>query len=220
MPTAQEIQQLQGTRLKETAPWESYASEMNGPAMNPELAAAVAEYSQKHYEETKVSSETQEELCRLHEENTALSREYQWLTPEEYADYEARIGRVMSHAEFITLLRKAKVNCFYRQHIHADKAVLWYSPNALTAPEIGCWVQLGQMPELSIMNFDNKGVPLAERRRGWRTCLLQLILKGIITEATANATFGHPRQDQAFNRYNTTLYEWRKRKWEELNGVE
>jgi predicted molibdopterin-dependent oxidoreductase YjgC len=59
------------------------------------------------------------------------------------------------------------------------------------------------------MNFDDHGVPLAERRRGWRTVLLQAILKGVITEEKANKEFGKPRQDAAFDRYNGLLKAFR-----------
>jgi hypothetical protein len=65
------------------------------------------------------------------------------------------------------------------------------------------------MPELSIMNFDEHGVPLAERMRGWRTCLLQLILKSAITEEKADEIFGSPKTTAAFHRYNSTLQGFR-----------
>jgi hypothetical protein len=58
MPTQQEIQKSQGTRLSETAPWESYDSELGVP-MSPELAVEVAEYAQKRYQDAPISSETQ-----------------------------------------------------------------------------------------------------------------------------------------------------------------
>jgi hypothetical protein len=70
-------------------------------------------------------------------------------------------------------------------------------------------VQIGQMPELSIMNFDDHGVPTNERRRGWRTCLLQMILKGLISEEKANEVFGKPKTIQAFHRYNAMLLAFR-----------
>jgi hypothetical protein len=78
-------------------------------------------------------------------------------------------------------------------------------------PEVGCWVQQGVMPELSIMRFDERGIPLDERRRGWRTAILQLILKNLITETKAIQVFGRPKTTKAFSRYNAMLYEWRKR---------
>ena len=115
----------------------------------------------------------------------------------------------MDHAEFITLLRNAGVSCWYTTHPHADKVTLLYRLNGFEKPEVACWAQYGKMPELSIMNFDKYGAPLAERRRGWRTMLLQIILKGILTEATAHKVFGKPRQDKAFTRYNTLLQAFR-----------
>jgi len=208
-PTAQDIQKTQGTRLSETAPWETYDSELSGPKMSPELAAQVAAYAEKRYQDAPVSSEAQEVLAENREINQEIAKQYQWLDPKDYADVEARIGKVMTHAEFITKLRQAGVTCFYRQHPHPDKATLLYIPNGFGDPEVACWAQLGQMPELSIMNFDQYGAPLAERRRGWRTCLLQIILKGIITEETANRIFGNPRNDAAFARYNSTLQAFR-----------
>jgi hypothetical protein len=200
----------QGTRLSEKAPWETYEQEMEA-RMSPEMASAVAEYAERRYESDNTSSENKEELHRQREINDELSKEYQWLSPDEYADAGARIGKVMSHAEFITALRSAGVCCHYRQHPHADKAVLYVSKHGCDMPEVACWVQVGQMPELSIMRFDDHGVPLNERRRGWRTALLQLILKGIISEETARRVFGRPKETEQYHRYNATVQSFRNR---------
>jgi hypothetical protein len=209
MPSQAEIQKTQGTRLNtEKGPWETYDSEFE-QEMSEELSAQVAEYASKRYADAPLSSESQEVLAEEKERNDEIASQYQWLKPEEYKDLEARIGKVMTHAEFITKLRKAGVTCHYTQHPHVDKAVLHYQKDALSPSEIVGWAQKGQMPELSIMNFDDHGVPLAERRRGWRTVLLQAILKGVITEEKANKEFGKPRQDAAFDRYNGLLKAFR-----------
>lgn len=215
-PTPQEIQATQGTRLSEIAPWESYDRELTGQRVSPELAAEIAEYAKKRYQDAPVDSQTQEILAENREINQGIAREYQWANPEEYANQEERIGRVIHSSELITLLRKAGITCFYRQHPHPDKATLLVSIKGKPL-EAGCWVQLGHMPELSIMNFDEYGAPLAEKRRGWRTVLLQLILKGVITEEKANLMFGKPKINQAYARYNSTLQGWRQRDkgWEE-----
>lgn len=189
------------------APWETYGEELE-EKLDPELAAAVAAYAETRYDEVQSSNQTKEELHRQKELNEELAKEYQWLTPQEYADHYQRIGTVLTHAQFITKLRDAKIDCWYTQHPHADKAVLLVSKNGRPR-EVACWVQQGQMPELSIMRFDDHGVPLNEKRRGWRTCLLQLILKGIIAEETANQTFGKPKQTEAFHRYNSLLQAFR-----------
>ena len=209
MPTAQEIQATQGTRLSTENPWDSYSNELTGPSMTPELAAEVAAYAEKRYTDAPVSSQTQEVLAESREINEEIAKQYQWLQPGDYADVEARIGKVMDHAELITKLRSIGIVCHYKQHPHPDKVVLYWQPKGVQDAEVACWAQYGKMPELSIMNFDQHGAPLAERRRGWRTCALQIILKGIITEEQADKLFGKPRQDAAYARYNSTLQSFR-----------
>lgn len=208
MPTAQEIQAQQGTRLSETNPWDSYAAEI-GSSVSPDMAAAVAEYATKRYSDGPSSSQAQEELAMRKEFNNEVAREYQWATPDEYQNVEERIGKILHSSEFITLLRKAGLQCHYVQHFHVDKVILVVVKNGNL--ENVCWVQKGFMPELSILNFDDHGVPLAERRRGWRTVILQMTLKGVITEDLANKTFGKPKLTAAFGRYSATLQGFRNR---------
>lgn len=200
---------MSGTYSSDVAPWMTYADEMT-QRVPKDMAEEIEEYSKHRYDEGKASQQTLEELAFQRECNTEIGKEYQWLHPGEYADVEQRIGTTMTHGEFITRLRKLGILCWYTQHPQIQKAVLMVQGLA-KPPEVACWVQQGVMPELSIMRFDQYGVPLDERRRGWRTCLLQLILKGIVSEKQAVKTFGRPKQTEAFNRYNSTLFEWRKR---------
>jgi hypothetical protein len=211
----QEIQAQQGTRLSDTPPWMSYDRELD-QKLSPRLAEAVEEYAQHHHEESN-SSQAKEELHRQRELNAQVAKEYQWLTPEQYADVEARIGRVLDYGEFISKLRKlgwdANAMFWYREHPHRDKLTLLHGNYFGTEdPKVACWVQYGYMPEFSIMRFDEHGVPLDERRRGWRTCLLQLILKGILTEDLVDREFGKAT-GPASERYNSTLYAWRKQRF-------
>lgn len=208
-PTQEQILQRQGTRLSDKNPWDTYAAEMD-TKMSKELASAVAEYAERSYEAGETSNQTKEEYCYQKEMNDEISEQYQWLTPDEYADVDQRTGRVMHSSTFITELRKAGITCFYTEHPQPQKATLMISrQNGLMPAEVACWVQVGFMPELSIMRFDEHGVPLDERRRGWRTCLLQLILKSVITEEKANEIFGKPKQTAAFARYNGLLQSFR-----------
>ena len=210
MPTAQDVLKTQGTRLSDVSPWDSYDSELLGTPMTPQLAAQVADYATKHHQDAKVSAQAQEVLAENREINSGIASQYAWVTPEEYANQEERVGRVMHSSELITLLRKAGVSCWYRQHPHPDKATLLVSING-SPLQVGAWVQLGNMPELSMFNFDNYGAPLAEKRRGWRTVTLQLILKGALKEEKADQFFGKPKITQAYSRYNMILQGWRQR---------
>lgn len=200
--------QLTGTHTQDANPWDSYAGEM-AVKMSKEMEDAVAQYAERVYESDKSSSENKEELHRQKEMSDDLAEEYQWITPREYADAGARVGTVMTHAEFITKLRKAGLNCWYTQHPQPQKATLLVQKMSTLPPVVACWVQIGQMPELSMMRFDDHGVPLDERRRGWRTPLLQLILKGYLTEEKANEVFGRPKVTEQFHRYNSTLQAFR-----------
>lgn len=206
-----EIHDTQGTRLSSKAPWETYDAEM-GVKESAQLEAEIADYSSRRHE--KSSSQNEEELCRQREFANESAKEYQFIKPGEYADEGPRVGRVMSHAEFINTLRKAGIRCWYRQHPQHDKVTLLCSKSSVQEPEVACWVQFGQMPEYSFMNFDEHGVPLAEKRRGWRTCLLQMILKGFISEQYAKKVFGEAR-GPASSRFNSTLYAWRQKQFEE-----
>lgn len=200
----------QGTRLDSRNPWDTYDDELLDQSLSAELEEEIAEYAKNRWDpDGPVDPETADNLAMMREMNTEAAQEYAWATPDEYQDVKARIGKVMHSSEFIQTLRKAGVDCFYRQHPHADKAVLYIVTKG--TEEKACWVQQGNMPELSILKFDSHGVPLDERMRGWRTCLLQLILAEYITEEKVNRYFGFPKLTAAFSRYNSTLYAFRNR---------
>jgi hypothetical protein len=213
MPTAQEIQSTQGTRLSEAPPWETYAKEMD-QKVSPALAEAITEYSKRQHD-VKPSSQNVDELARQKELNQGVAQQYQWLDPAEY-EYEApRVGRVLHSSQFITKLRANGIACWYRDHPHADKLVLVYTGHDGNLA-VGCWAANGYMPEYEFVRFDERGVVLDTKRRGWRTCLLQLIMKGVITEEKANKAFGRAT-GPASARYLSTLFSFRSRDkgWEQ-----
>lgn len=203
--TPEEIAKAQGTRASTDAPWETYDQEID--INDPVLLEAIAEYEQR-VSDAEASSETKEEYARVRQASEEAAKEYQWVTPEEYANEGDRIGRVMHSAVFIHKLRDAGVKCWYRHHPQPKKVTLIVQQYNL-APEVGCWCQLGFAPELSVMRFDDHGVPTAEKYRGWRTSLLQLILKGTISQQKAEEVFGKPPLTSAFHRYNATLQRFR-----------
>lgn len=189
-----------------TSWWGDYDAEIT-PEQDPALVEAMAEYAGR-VSDAEASSQTKEELARQKEISEDVAAEYRWLSPEEYKDEHERIGSIMHSSVFITLLQKAGVNCWYRNHPQPGKVTLIVQRLGLE-PEVACWCQQGYAPELSVMRFDEHGVPLAEKYRGWRTSLLQLILKGIIKEKVANKVFGAPKTTPAFARYNLTLQHFR-----------
>ena len=188
--TPEQIQAMQGTRKSEKAPWETYNDQMT-ERLDPELEAAIAEFA-SHDPHGHTDSQTQEELCRVKEENDNLARDYQWLNPGEYEDEKARIGRIMHSSELIKkLTEECNMSAVYRPHPQPKRVTLLVDPTlGIQGMQVACWVQFGYMPEYSICNFDDHGVVLQEAYRGWRTVLLQLLVKHMIDEETINRVFG------------------------------
>lgn len=184
--------------MKDTrAPWETYADEVVGKD-SAEMEAAVAEYARNRHE--KSSAQTLEELARWKEGNAEIAKEYQWVHPSEYADRGPRIGKILHSSKLISILRaKCGLKCWFRAHPEAQKVTLLILEKGKR--QVGCWAQMGYCPEFSIMNFDEHGVPLQEAFRGWRTVLMQLALKGVLSERKINEVFG-PARGPASTRYN------------------
>lgn len=201
-----EMQKLQGTRNSDVPPWMSYAASLE-EKLDPQLEDAIKRYEENRYEST--SSQNQEELARQKELNAEIAKQYQFLHPEEYQDEGPRIGKIMHSSVFINKLRKeCNLECWYRQHPQPRKITLIVRRKEGLDPEVACWAQEGFMPEYSIVRFDEHNVPLDEKFRGWRTCLLQIIIKGIVSEEKAHAVFGKA-YGPVSNRYNSTLYGFR-----------
>ena len=207
-PNPDVVASRQGTRNKDVAPWETYMAEQQ---LSPEQEAAVAEYAANVHNDS--SNQTKEELHRWQEGNAEVAKEYQFVAPDEYNNADERMGRVLHSSEFINILRdQIGIKCWYRSHPHPDKLTLLIQKGFGTQEaEVACWVQLGFMPELSIMRFDDHGVPLNESHRGYRTCLLQMLLKGLVTEEQIIRYFGPAKMTPAWGRYNTTVHSWRNR---------
>lgn len=189
------------------ARWESYADEVVG-ADTPEMQAAVDEYA-KHRYEGKSSTETEEKLAELREENTAMVSEYRWLHLSEYANEGPRIGRIIHSSKFITILRKELgLHCWYTAHPLPGRLTLLVSRNGSQPREVGCWLQGGFMTEYSVANFDSHDLPTNEKYRGYRTVLMQLALKGFLLEKDIRRVFG-PARGPAQSRYNIFMFSLR-----------
>lgn len=192
---------------EQKARWESYADEVVG-SDTPEMQAAVDEYA-KHRYEGKSSTETEEKLAELKEENAAMVSEYRWLQPSEYADAGPRMGKIIHSSKLITILRKeCGLHCWYTTHPLPGRLTLLVSKNGSQPREVGCWLAGGFMPEYSIMAFDDHGLPTSERYRGWRTVLMQLAIKGFLQQKDINRVFG-PAKGPAQSRYNTFMFSLR-----------
>jgi len=128
--TADEIAAVQGTRKQEAQPWETYDESFN-ERLGASLEAAIEEYSKVDRVESK-DSQTLETLAEQKELADAASREYQFVTPDEYEDRGARIGRIIHSSHFIEILQQnCGLTCWYRNILNLVRSrSLWIERTA------------------------------------------------------------------------------------------
>jgi hypothetical protein len=89
----------------------TYVEDIMGAPPTPEVRAEMEEMLRRDPDST---AEDYEEWLRLRETNVDASKQYQWLPPEEYANEEMRIGRLIHSSQFIVMLREqCKLRCWY-----------------------------------------------------------------------------------------------------------
>ena len=125
----------------------------------------------------------------------------------------ARKVNPISTREFIRKLRKAGVQCYTIDLGYPPQSVgLWaFKPGTDYVVPV-CYLQVPAMYEWSILRLDNRGLPNGEAYRGYRTVEVQLVEKGIITEAQANRIFGRPVDGPVSKKFRHTLYWLRNRR--------
>ena len=183
--------------------FDTYSDDIVGKD-TPEMQRAVEQYALNRH--VRSSAQNEEELARWKEENYAIASEYRFLDPAEYKDIKPRIGRIISYDQFIGILRNdCGLKCFYREMGHPQKLALWVQKDSLSSEAVcACWTQRPFMVEYEVPAFDDKDLPTGTRFRGWRTCLLQMRMKELLTEERINKVFGHAR-GPASGRYLRTM---------------
>lgn len=152
-----------------------------------------------------------EEFAKHREDSERLAEQYKM---EDQADLTNRVARMvnpMSTRDFVVKLRANGIKCFTVDNGFPPQTVaLWcIPPKQNTRARYICYVQVPAMYEWSVLKVDRYGKPIGEDFRGWRTVIIQLIEKEILTEAQAHRIFGMPSQNKVFNRYQRSLWEIR-----------
>lgn len=151
---------------------------------------------------------TEEHFLRLRESNNGSDavKKQRWEHQDEYRDDAARLGRGMYTSDFLRILKTVIPSlCFVDGRVDGDVAVyrtydrpqdhlggrdfeyLFYIPTKSYIPQI----PHGWIPEYSLYEFDTvRDIPLREKHRGWRTPLLMLIERRLLTEQRCDEIFG------------------------------
>lgn len=157
--------------------------------------------------ETK-SSQNEDILSELKEGNDAIARSHCLPNSDLMKqNEEQRKGKPIHYLTFLKKLRKAGIHCWYNEKP-------WEGIIGLRAVRKGyeqlgaqfvCGVKQGWTWEYDLFNYDAHGVELNKKFIGWRTVLISLIGKGILTEKEAHEIFGKPQICDATAPYRSAL---------------
>jgi len=142
-----------------------------------------------------------------------MAEQYQIEDQADLTNEVARKVNPMSADEFIAKLRKNGIKCFTVYNGLKGTVGLWcLPPKQVARARYVCYMQIPAMYEWSVLRVDRHNIPSGEKFRGWRTVLMELIKKEILTEYQAHKIFGHPSNNKTFRRYHRSLWELRNLK--------
>lgn len=202
-----------GTELNDEAPWQTYDREMDvSRHWSQKTKAEVEAYSKRRHD--KVHSAGLEEVMKQNELSTQSVKEYKFFRQfeDQLTDEKQRRGELMFCLDFVE-----KLNEILPAYL-SSKVIRGLSGLYVLTPDVKgghwhyvCGVQASMMNEYSVIYVDSHGLPLNEKKRGWRTVLLRLITNGFITEEDAHRVFGEPFSGAISRRYREQLFYFRNR---------
>lgn len=124
-----------------------------------------------------------------------------------FKDWSRRKGEMLHSSDLIFRLQQLNPHIFVQQQINFfDDWGLYTS--AFGRIQFLTGLPKGWLTEWSFSIVDARDLP-TEERRGWRTVLVYLILKGAITLEQAIAEFGEPNDSWNDYRWQETIAEFR-----------
>jgi hypothetical protein len=119
---------------------------------------------------------------------------------------KARKINAIGTRDFIDKLRRNGVKCFTVDNNWYNTVGLWAVKPGTDRVEYICYLQTPAQYEWSVLKVDRHGLPAGEDFRGWRTVLMQLIEKQILTEKKAHEIFGRPSDGETSIIYRESLW--------------
>lgn len=156
-------------------------------------------------------AQAQESLCEIKEVNAESVKNFKFRDQHILENERERQGQYMTHQQFIKILRAAGVQCWYNQK--PERGIIGLRALAPGKESLGlqyiCGVKLGRTTEYDTFHYDERGLPLNKKTIGWRSVLIQLISRGILTERKAHQIFGAPPITLATSLYWRALWQMR-----------
>lgn len=151
------------------------------------------------------------------EKSDAQVAHYRMEGQELLTDDKPRKVNAVSTRDFVKKLRDNGASCFTFDNNMPGTVALWAAKPGSQQMEYICFLQCPAMYEWSVLRLDRHGLPNGESFRGWRTVLVQLIEKEILSESSAHAIFGSPVEGRVSSRYRKSLHWIRNSKQKEVN---
>jgi hypothetical protein len=144
------------------------------------------------------------------EESDSQVSDYKMDRQENLMNAKARKINAIGTRDFIDKLRRNGVKCFTVDNGFPPQTIaLWAIRPESNRLEYICYLQVPAMYEWSVLKVDRHGLPAGEDFRGWRTVLMQLIEKQILTEKKAHEIFGRPSDGETSIIYRESLWFFR-----------
>jgi hypothetical protein len=155
----------------------------------------------------------QESILADREVSQKMTYRYRLDDQESLINEVARKVNPVRTRDFIEKLRRSGIKCYSIDNGFPPSTVaLWaFKPGSDHVVPV-CYLQVPAMYEWSVLRLDKRGLPAGESFRGYRTVEVQLIEKGIISEARAHEIFGHPVDGPVSRRFRKSLYWLRNRR--------
>lgn len=144
------------------------------------------------------------------EESDSQVSQYKMERQEILMNAKARKINAIGTRDFIDKLRRNGVKCFTVDNGFPPQTIaLWAIKPGTDRLVYVCYLQVPAMYEWSVLKVDRHGLPAGEDFRGWRTVLMQLIEKQILTEKRAHEIFGRPSDGETSIIYRESLWFFR-----------
>lgn len=129
-----------------------------------------------------------ESLAQKKELTHKALKPYKLEDHDELKKAEVRFAHGMFHNEFISRVEKATGRKIWAEDSYRDKSVVGFYTIKNGEKTYICSFEKGYMPEFSIIQVDDRDMPIKERR-GWRTVLTRLLQTGSIKMYQINNAF-------------------------------
>ena len=147
-----------------------------------------------------------ESFAAEREQSIQMAKAYAMEEQDLLANEKARRVNPIGTRIFVDRLRKMGVKCFTVDNGLAGTVALWAAKPGSDYVVYVCYLQVPAMFEWSVLRFDQWGPPNGEKFRGWRTVLVQLVEKEILTEKEIHQEFGKPTLSEVSRRYRRSLW--------------